>query len=49
MLAGEGLPYLIDQYRAKSADDVWQTRTRELPLGGMLIDFSQARPLSSGK
>lgn len=39
--AGEGVPYLIDHYRVKSADDVWQTRTRELPLGGMLIDFGQ--------
>jgi hypothetical protein len=41
--AGEGVPYLIDHYRVKSADDVWQTRTRELPLGGMLIDFGQGR------
>ena len=40
-LAGEGVPYLIDHYRVKSADDVWHTRTRELPLGGMLIDFGQ--------
>ena len=39
--AGEGLPYLIDHFRVKSADDVWQTRARELPLGGMLIDFGQ--------
>jgi Peptidase family M23 len=48
-LAGEGVPYLIDHYRVKSADDVWQIRTRELPLGGMLIDFGQPSPLSSGK
>jgi hypothetical protein len=41
-LAGEGVPYLIDRYRAKSADDSWQTRTRELPLQDMLIDFGQA-------
>jgi len=40
-LAGEGVPYLIDHYRVKSADDVWHTRTRELPLGGMLIDFGK--------
>jgi peptidase M23-like protein len=38
-LAGEGVPYLIDHYRVKSADDVWQTRTHELPLGHMLVDF----------
>jgi hypothetical protein len=43
LMAGEGVPYLIDQYRVKSADDVWQTRTSELPLGGMLIDFGQRR------
>jgi hypothetical protein len=48
-LAGEGVPYLIDHYRVKSADDVWQTRTRELPLGGMLIDFDQPSPFSRGK
>ena len=48
-LAGEGVPYLIDHYRVKSADDVWHTRTRELPLGGMLIDFGQPVPFSSGR
>jgi len=39
-LAGEGGPYVIDQYRTKS-DETEQTRMRELPLGGMLIDFDQ--------
>jgi hypothetical protein len=48
-LAGEGVPYLIDHYRVKSADDVWQNHKRELPLGGMLIDFGQRSPVSSGK
>ena len=48
-LAGEGVPYLIDHYRVKSPDSVWQTRTRELPLGGMLIDFGQPNPFSNGK
>jgi hypothetical protein len=38
-VAGEGVPYLIDHYRVKSADDVWQTRTHELPLDHMLVDF----------
>jgi hypothetical protein len=42
LLAGEGVPYLIDRYRGKSANDFWQTRTRELPLQDMLIDFGQA-------
>lgn len=48
-LAGEGVPYLIDHYRVRAADDVWHTRTRELPLGGMLIDFGQPTPFSSGR
>ena len=42
LLAGEGVPYLIDRYRSKSVNDSWQTRTRELPLQDMLIDFGQA-------
>jgi hypothetical protein len=41
-LAGEGVPYLIDHYRVKSADDVCQTRTHELPLGHMLVDVGVA-------
>jgi hypothetical protein len=36
---GEGVPYLIAQYRIKSAQDTWETRIRELPIGGMVIDF----------
>jgi hypothetical protein len=47
--AGEGVPYLIDQYSVKSTNDTWKMRTRELPLGGMLVDFGQAHPLSSDK
>jgi hypothetical protein len=43
LLAGEGVPYLIDHYRAQSADNAWQIRTRELPLGEMLIDFGEDR------
>jgi hypothetical protein len=41
LLAGEGLPYLIDRYRSQAADDSWQTRTRELPLQDMRVDFGQ--------
>ena len=48
LLAGEGVPYLIDQYSAKSANDTWQMRTRELPLGGMLIDFGPDPARSRG-
>ena len=43
LMAGEGVPYLIDQYRVKSTDDAWQIRTRELPLKDMQIDFGQGR------
>ena len=40
LVSGEGVPYVIDQYRTKS-DGTEQTRMRELPLGGTLIDFGQ--------
>ena len=40
--AAEGVPYLIDQYRVKLTDNTWETRTRELPLSDMLIEFGQA-------
>jgi hypothetical protein len=39
-LAGEGFPYLIDHFRVKS-ENGWQSRTRELPLKDMVIDFGQ--------
>ena len=39
LLAGEGLPYLIDKYRVWTAGNVWQARSRELPLDQMLIEF----------
>ena len=42
-LAGDGVPYLIEQYPLKSADNAWQIRTRELPLTEALIDFGQVR------
>lgn len=38
-LAGEGVPYLIDHYRVKAANDIWQTSTRQMPLRNMLVDF----------
>ena len=41
-LAGEGVPYLIDWYRTKSADGAWQVRRRELPLKDMLVDFGSS-------
>ena len=42
LLGGEGVPYLIEQYRVKSADNTWQARTHELPLGEMMVDFGQS-------
>jgi hypothetical protein len=42
LLAGEGIPYLIDRYRITTTDKVWQTRTHELPLRNMVVDFGRA-------
>jgi murein DD-endopeptidase MepM/ murein hydrolase activator NlpD len=42
LLLGEGVPYLIGRYASRSTDGVWQIRTRELPIGEMMIDFGQA-------
>ena len=39
LIASEGLPYLVDNYRAKVADGEWQKRTQEFPLGDIVIDF----------
>lgn len=44
LMVGEGVPYLMDRYRVKLADDSWETRTQELPMKDMLIDF---RPVDS--
>jgi hypothetical protein len=40
LLAGEGVPYVIDQYRVQSGADPSALRHRELPLKDTLIDFS---------
>lgn len=40
---GEGLPYLIDSYRAKTANGETELHTRELPLDHELVDFIEAR------
>jgi Peptidase family M23 len=39
LLAGEGVPYLIDHFRLRSEDGTWLPRTHESVLDGMLIDF----------
>jgi murein DD-endopeptidase MepM/ murein hydrolase activator NlpD len=40
LMAGEGLPYLIDHFRVKSQNG-WDSRARELPLKDMVIDFGR--------
>lgn len=45
-LGGEGVPYLIDGYKAKSADASWGIRSHELPLDGMVVDFGEAGAVS---
>jgi murein DD-endopeptidase MepM/ murein hydrolase activator NlpD len=41
LLAGEGVPYLIDHYRVESADAAQRVRRLELPLDGAVLDFGQ--------
>jgi len=42
ILASEGVPYLIDLYRAKSADGNWRTLTGEFPIGDITVSFDAA-------
>lgn len=39
ILAGEGVPFLIDSYRARDGEGVWQIRTREYPMGDIAVEF----------
>lgn len=41
ILQGEGVPYVLDHYRVKTPDDIWQTVTRELPMRNDLVDFGR--------
>ena len=42
LLAGEGVPYLIDRYRCQSTSDgPLELRTRELPLNNSLVTFGE--------
>jgi hypothetical protein len=36
---GEGVPYVIDQFRAKTPAGNWQTFAHELPMRNMMVDF----------
>ena len=42
LLAGEGVPYLIDRYRCKSASDgPVELHMRELPLDNSVVVFGE--------
>src|SRR2546422_17769 len=42
LLAGEGVPYLIDRYRCKTASDgPMELRIRELPVDNSVVVFGQ--------
>ena len=44
VMASEGLPHLFDQYWMKVGDGTWETRSREYPMGDVVIDFGLERP-----
>lgn len=39
ILASEGIPFLIDSYRARDEDGAWQIRTHEYPMGDIAVEF----------
>lgn len=39
IMASEGLPHLFDQYRIKVSDVTWKPRSREYPMGDVVMDF----------
>lgn len=39
ILASEGIPYLIDRYRTRTASGDWESHAHEFPLGDRVIDF----------
>ncbi len=45
ILLSEGVPYLIDHYRVKTDRGTWEARTREFPLGNIVVDFA---PVTTG-
>lgn len=44
ILASEGVPFLIDSYRARDEKAIWQIRTREYPIGDIRIEFEVNEP-----
>lgn len=47
LLAGEGLPYLIDRYEIKSQDGSMDSRANELPTLEMLTNFRPAEEIAN--
>jgi hypothetical protein len=43
VMGSEGLPYLFDNYRIKTAGQQWEQRSAEYPMGDVLIDFGPDR------
>jgi hypothetical protein len=41
-VVGEGIPYVLDNFRVKAPDGSWTTITRELPSRKMMVDFGEA-------
>lgn len=39
ILASEGVPFLIDSYRARDREGAWQIRIREFPIGNIAVEF----------
>lgn len=44
LLAGDGVPYVIDRYQAAASDGSKKTLANEMPLGGTTVDFMPFRP-----
>lgn len=44
IMASEGLPHLFEQYRMTGKDGVSESRTREYPMGDVVIDFDSPMP-----
>lgn len=39
VMASEGLPHLFDQYRMRVGDSASEPRSREYPMGNVVVDF----------
>jgi murein DD-endopeptidase MepM/ murein hydrolase activator NlpD len=41
-MASEGLPFVFEHYRSRSAGAGWEARAREYPMGDAVVDFGPA-------